>query len=170
MSLSDTEHQQYQQVLQRLLSERKTLQLATQGDAGPEASYAPFVYHEGGFYLYVSELAGHTRNLLRQPQAGVMLIEDEQQSRNLFARQRATFQCRVEVVLRSDDRYQPMLDQMADQLGNTIDLLRTLSDFHLLHLIPQQGRLVVGFGKAMTVSLPAMTLAHIDADAIRRDK
>lgn len=168
MSLSETALQEYRQLLQAMLVDRKTLQLATQGEVGPEASYAPFLYDEGRFYLFISELAGHTRNLLRDPRAGIMLIEDEQSSRNLFARQRVTFQCRVAEIARTEACYETLLDKLAVQQGNTIGLLRTLGDFRLLQLTPEQGRLVVGFGKAMIISLPEMTLEHIDADNLKQ--
>ncbi|MCV6612514.1 MAG: pyridoxamine 5'-phosphate oxidase family protein [Amphritea sp.] len=170
MSLSETQLQEYQQLLQGMLSDRKTLQLATQGEQGPEASYAPFLFSGGCFYLFISDLAGHTQNMLREPGVGIMLIDDEQDCRNLFARQRVTFQCDVREISRSAEGYSVLLDQLAEKQGNTIDLLRTLGDFRLLELKPLQGRLVVGFGKAMEITLPQMTLQHIDAEMLGRNR
>ena len=43
----------------------QTLQLATvSADGLPEASYAPFVADQGRYWVYLSDLARHTANLL----------------------------------------------------------------------------------------------------------
>ena len=127
----------------------QTLQLATINSSGqPEASYAPYLYHNGSYYIFVSELASHTQNLLHNPQASIMLIESEADARNPFACKRFTAQCTVSEIHRDTDSYTPLLDQLEQQFGSTIGMLRTLPDFHLFELQPQQGRLVIGFGKA----------------------
>ena len=41
-----------------------------------------------------------------------------------------------------------ILEQMEQELGNTMQLLRRLSDFHLLALKPQEASYTAGFGKA----------------------
>ena len=80
-----------------LISSQQTLILATvSADSLPQISYAPYVRdQEGTFYIYVSELAHHTANLLKNQQASVLFIRAESESGNLFARERIVFNCRV---------------------------------------------------------------------------
>src|SRR5574343_191925 len=79
----------------------RTLQLATvDADGQPNASYAPFVLLEDGYYVLISTIARHARNLLQVPRVSLMLIEDESTSRELFARKRLTFDARADKVER----------------------------------------------------------------------
>ena len=137
------------QAFASLLLSCNTLQLATLSAANePEASYAPYLYEDGSYYIFVSELASHTQNLIHNPQASIMLIESEADARNPFARMRFSAQCLVVETNREAENYEPILDQLEQRFGSTIGMLRTLPDFHLFELQPQQGRLVIGFGKA----------------------
>ena len=45
------------------------------------------------------------------------------------------------------------LDKMSDELGETMSLLRSLPDFHLLQLIADKGRFIAGFGQAFTINI-----------------
>lgn len=132
-----------------LLRGCETLQLATlSAHHEAEASYAPYIYHAGSYYIFVSQLASHTRNLLHSASASLMLIESEAEARNPFARKRFTAQCQVREIPPGDSVYAGLLDQMEARFGSTLGVLRSLPDFHLFALQPQQGRLVIGFGKA----------------------
>ncbi len=137
-----------------LLEEAKTLQLATLDAAGePSISYAPFVQDDAGnFYIFVSGLASHTQEILHHPQVAVLVIADEQDARQIFARTRATYRCAAEVVAREEARYAQMLDVMEARFGNVVGLLRGLGDFVLFRLTPQSGRFVMGFGQAFVLA------------------
>ena len=128
----------------------KTLQLATLTAEGkPNASYSPFVIDEqGNFYIFVSQLASHTQDLLANPQASILLIQDEAQTKQIFSRRRINYQCDVEVVSDESTEYVPMLDALENRFGKIVELLRTLPDFILFRLKPTQGQYVKGFGKA----------------------
>lgn len=153
-------------ILAELLSSCRSVQLASQGKRGPEASYTPFLYEDGDFYILISELAGHTENLIAHPTVGVMLIEDEEKSRNLFARTRLTLQCRAVKVKAETEEQSRLLDLYQQRHGDTVALLRTLPDFHLFRLSPDTGRFVIGFGRAFRVALPGFELQPITADKL----
>jgi len=85
---------------------------------------------------------------LSNPNASILLLEDEQETRQIFARQRISYQCHVEVVSVDDSIYPDRLDQMERRFGNVMTLLRTLPDFILVSLKPYEGQYVKGFGKA----------------------
>jgi putative heme iron utilization protein len=132
----------------------RTLLLATaDGQGEPELSYAPYVLHGGDFYVFVSELAAHTGNLLRSGRASVLFIENEADADHLFARRRLGYRCDAQDVAPEDERYGPVLGQMEAQFGNLVGLLRGLRDFHLIRLRPRSGQFVAGFGKAFEVVL-----------------
>lgn len=160
-----------QNVLQALLENTRTLQLATLDSQGlPAISYTPFVRDDSGrFYIFISELASHTQDLLRQPKAAVMLIEDEQETRQIFARTRVTWQCVAEPVGRDTAVFPQILDTMERRFGNVISLLRGLGDFMLFRLQPQSGRFVMGFGKAFVLAGEGLQeLQHIDPDQLQK--
>ena len=127
----------------------RTAQLATSSAGGiPEASYAPFVRIGRSFFVYVSELSQHTVNLAENPRASLLLIENEDAARNLFARRRATYQCHCHEVARGSDLFELTMDDFQAQFGDFIGLLRNLGDFHLYRLTPYSGTYVAGFAWA----------------------
>ena len=75
----------------KLIASKMTLLLSTAStESVPEISYAPYVQDRAGdFYIYVSELAAHTANLITNRQASILFIHPESESANLFARERA---------------------------------------------------------------------------------
>lgn len=138
---------------QALLQSQQTLILSTASEIGePDISYAPFVRDQfGSFYIYVSELANHTRNLLNNPKAAVLFIRSENSSPNLFARERAIINCIATIIPRDNDSYSEQLQALQIKFGEVINLLSSLNDFHLFSLSPQNGRYIVGFGQAYRV-------------------
>ena len=120
-----------QQAFESFKSSIKTLCLSTvTADNKPAASYAPFFEDDAGnFYIFVSQLASRTQDLLSNPIAGVLLMEDEAKSRQLFARQRISYQCDVDIIRPDDKHFNQILDAFEKRQGNTVALLRTLSDF-----------------------------------------
>ncbi|MBW3164099.1 pyridoxamine 5'-phosphate oxidase family protein [Ferrimonas balearica] len=133
-------------------AERKTLQLATSDEQGdPHASYCPFAWTEQGIWVLVSDLAKHSANLKRQATASMMLLEDESESRHLFARRRLTMDAGVTLVERGTGDWQNGVDALRNRFGEMIDNLSALTDFHLFLLVPEEGRYVKGFGQAFVV-------------------
>lgn len=151
------------ELFKSLFESSQSVQLATQGQAGPEASYAPFIYAEEALYIFISQLASHTDNLMRSSTVGVMLIEDEVNSRNPFARNRIMLQCVAKEIQADASGYKSLLLRYREKHGPTVDLLCSLSDFKLFRLTPQQGRLVIGFGRAFTIQMPGFRLEPIRA-------
>lgn len=97
-----------------LISSQQTLILASiSKDNLPHISYAPYVRdHDGTFYIYVSELAQHTANLLENQQASILFIRPESESSNLFARERIVFSCRVDKIQPNEVAFDVQLQAM----------------------------------------------------------
>ncbi len=140
---------------QQLILSQQTLLLSTVSVQGqPESSYAPYVRdQQGNFYIFVSELAAHTKNMLNHQVASIMFIRSEHENPNLFARERVIFNCSVEEIEQENEYYAQQLSEMKEKFGGTVDLLASLSDFHLLALTPLNGRYIAGFGQAFNINI-----------------
>ncbi|MFK7852630.1 MAG: HugZ family protein [Granulosicoccus sp.] len=135
--------------LARLRSRVKSVQLSTLGEDGePHSGYTPFLDDSGCLVIFVSQLSLHTRDLLANGKVSAMLIADESDSEQLFARTRVSYQCQAQQVLPSDENYETLLDRFQDEHGKIMQLLRQLPDFVLFRLVPSKGQFVMGFGQA----------------------
>ncbi|KGY08354.1 MULTISPECIES: heme utilization protein HutZ [Vibrio] len=133
--------------------QRKTVQIATVDEQGrPNVSYAPYVQNKDGFFVLISKIARHANNLLVNPAASIMLIEDEDNAKHLFARKRLTFDSTATIVERESEQWQVIIAQMRERFGDIIDGLSQFQDFILFHFSVDQGLYVKGFGQAYQVS------------------
>lgn len=150
--MTTPELQNLQNTCNRLVSQQKTLLLASCNQIGnADISYAPYHYDDFKFYIFVSDLAKHSQNLRSHPQASIMFIEPEAQASNPFARQRLSFDCRVQEISQTDLVFSKVLHAMTAEFGEIVSLLRQLPDFHLFALTPTHGQFIAGFGKAFVV-------------------
>jgi hypothetical protein len=131
----------------------KTIILGTASpDGEPDASpVAAVLDAEGAFHICVSGLAAHTRHLLANRRASVLLVEDEADTRQSFARRRLTLSCTATVQSRESPDASRILSALRARFGAPVDLIASLPDFQLIALVPQRGRLVAGFGEAYDV-------------------
>ena len=136
---------------------RSALLATVDPEGSPDASYAPFAESgasDGALLIAVSTLARHTANLVRTRRAAVLLIEDESASSQIYARRRATLECRIEIVERGTAAWRSGFDALQARHGAPVQMLRGLSDFQLLRLVPERGTLVLGFGRAWRLGGP----------------
>ena len=152
--MEQTSLEQYTNNYQQLILSQKTVVLSTVTEKGKaESSYAPYVRDEAGvFYIFVSELASHTKNMLQNQQASILFIQPETESKNLFARERVVFDCSINEVEKQDECYYKQMLIMQEQFGETVTLLQSLPDFHLLALTPVNGKYIAGFGQAFSIN------------------
>ena len=132
----------------------------------PNASYAPFVLDESkNIYIYVSGLSTHTQNLYAVPKASVLFIEEESQTKQIFARRRLTFDCTATLVERDTELWNQIVDSFEARFGDIIQLFRDLPDFRIFKLTPSKGRFVIGFGAAYEVDPNDLsTLTHVTSE------
>ena len=154
----------------QLQDEVNSLMLGSVGEKGlPRVSYAPYVRDgSGNFFVYLSHLSEHTSELIANKVASVLLIEDESNVEQIFARVRISYLCDVVEIGRDDVRYENTLARFNDRFGNVIGVLRSLPDFVLFQLNPRSGRFVTGFGQAYDLSGDHLDqLAHVGPDQIK---
>jgi len=94
------------EVYEALKLRMRTVQLATLDEHNePHCGYTPFIHDGKDLIIFISQLAVHTRDLLANPKLGAMLIDDEQDSNNLFARCRVRYQCEARTINPDDEQY-----------------------------------------------------------------
>ncbi|MDB4222274.1 pyridoxamine 5'-phosphate oxidase family protein [Granulosicoccus sp.] len=145
-------------ILNALKADMRSVLLSTLGENGdPHSGYTPFIFDtdadtEHHIIIFVSRLALHTRDLLSTGKVSAMLIRDESESQQIYARRRVRYQCQAEVIPNDHERYGPLLDAMGDTHGKMVSLIRTLPDFVLFRLKPTDGQFVMGFGQAFKLN------------------
>lgn len=150
-----------EQACRDFLQRRRTLVLSTLSQDGTVDNGAvPFVWaSESELVILVSELAAHTRNLLNllaQPNSKAtvsgLLLADESETEELFARERLSLSLSVAEVARPGEEADRLFTLFSKQFGEVIKVLQTLPDFHLFKLKVEKGRYVHGFGAAYEFS------------------
>lgn len=140
-----------------------SVHMATIGEDGlPHTGCVPCLWFNNHLHIFVSRLSVHTRDLLSNPALSAMLVEDEADSRQPFARIRLRYQCNARVIEPNEPSYSDRLDAFEAKHGKTVQLLRQLPDFVLFELIPTQAIFVMGFGQAYRLSGPHLeTFEHV---------
>lgn len=157
--------------LYALRESQRSMILATVDPQGqPDASYAPYVQDKSGdFYIFVSQLTRHTRNLEEGRKASVLFLEAEAQTRQIFARRRLSYRCEAQPIESRTLEWSTQLERMQKRFGQIVNTLSQLSDFRMFCLVPLEGRYVRGFGQAFhwRHDKPA-TWTHIGAGDLGR--
>lgn len=135
-------------------------------NGNPFTSYAPYVQHDGKIYIYISIITDHYKFIEDNNLISIMMITDEQDSPNLFARERVRFQCVAENV--GNDGHEEIFAKFEKNHGAPMmGVLRGL-DLSLFELMPKEGRYVVGFGQAFDIDLSGEKFEHVVVD--KKDK
>lgn len=132
------------------VASQQSLLLASLGeDDFPHSSYAPFICHEGNFYILISDISKHANYLRKHEKAAIMLIADEVDTKQIYARKRLSY----DVIAKQVDAEprETVLDLLQQRHGEIVGNLRQLSDFQLFSLQPLKGRYVKGFGQAFDI-------------------
>ncbi|MDR9831505.1 heme utilization protein HutZ [Vibrio sp. FNV 38] len=150
----------------------QTLQLATMdSNQLPTASYVPFAFTEAGFFILISDIAAHGRNLKTNNILSIMLIEDEVKAKHIFARKRLSFEAQANNIERDTDRWNEGVQALRTKFGEIIDNLSNLGDFRLYQIQPEKGRYVKGFGQAFDVNgFDMVDVVHLTEGHVKREK
>ena len=134
----------------KLISDMNTIIISSLSkDNNPNASYAPcLVGPDKNFYVYISSLSKHTKNLINNPKASIMVIEDEYSSDNIFGRKRFTMNVIPYKIKRDSKDWENIIRLMENKFGETLKFLKDMTDFYMFKLVPQDGLLVHGFARA----------------------
>jgi len=118
----------------------------------PFSSYAPFVYDDHHYYVFISDIAAHARNLRRTPKASLFFIEDEKEAANIFARKRVSLTCETALIPRDAERFGGVMEKFKTKFGaDFIGMLMQMQDFNLYAFRAVGGEATFGFGEAYTL-------------------
>jgi putative heme iron utilization protein len=153
--IDEVKQQEHTRNYLQLIQQQKTLLISSvSAEIEPECSYAPYVIDSQGiFYIFVSDLAVHTKNMLQNSKVSVLFIQPESDANNLFARERVVFNCKVREIQKTDKCFDEQLQHLKHKFGETVALLSGLADFHLLSLTPINGKYIAGFGQAFKIDV-----------------
>ncbi len=141
----------------RLISAQLWFALGTvDQSAVPSVSYVPFAPVDGAFGMVVSRLAAHTVNLLARRRASVLLVDDDVQQRDAYARARFSIGVAASPHAPESAKADAIWSALEARQGATVRTLRALPDFQAISLEPVSGRLVLGFASAHDLSAAAI--------------
>jgi len=131
----------------------KSVVIGTLDEEGrPFTSYAPFLHYDHRFYIFISDIASHAKNLKSDNRASLFFIEDEAKTDNIFARKRVSLQCDATVVPREAERFGPVMEGFGEKFGEEmVSMLMKMADFNLYELSSTGGEATFGFGEAYRV-------------------
>ncbi len=110
----------------------------------PLTNYSPFVKLGADYYISVSSMLPHYKNMMDTKKTHVLIMEDEANAEHIYARKRLYFSASCEVVSDAETIFQ-LFDE---RYGDKLSFLREMKDFKVLKLTPKERSLVLGFGAA----------------------
>jgi len=118
----------------------------------PFGSYAPFVHYEHKFYIFISNVAKHAKNLQTTPKASLLFIEDESKTEQIFARKRISLQCSSVMISRDDAKFNEVMEIFKSKFSEgMVGMLIGMADFNLYELSTDYGEATFGFGEAYNI-------------------
>lgn len=120
-------------------------------DNNPFTSYAPYIKKNNKYYVYISSIAKHSKNLDSNPFVSLFFIEDEISCENIFGRKRVVLQCNVKKLSRQIDTFDDLIKEFELRHGATMNMLKAMKDFSIYEFTPFDGEAVFGFAQAYDV-------------------
>ncbi|MFA6189582.1 MAG: pyridoxamine 5'-phosphate oxidase family protein [Sulfuricurvum sp.] len=113
------------------------------------ASTAPYARDGNVFYILISTVAQHGKNLLSTNHVSLLFAEDEGNCSQPFARKRITIETSVEEVNRDETAFETGIENLKNRFdAELVESLAKMGDFHLFALRAKSGSAVMGFGQA----------------------
>lgn len=134
--------------MKKILEKQKTLMISSlDKDNKAMTSYSPYVTEWDKFYIYISKIAEHYNNIVKNPEISIMIIEDEKDADITFARERVSFRGTAKILKDNKE----IIEKLSERQGKAIMGVLVGMDFDVFEIEVSNGRLVKGFGKAFDV-------------------
>jgi putative heme iron utilization protein len=139
-------------VLRQLVRGRNIAALGTLHSGKPFVSMVPFAVDAGGRVLiHISQLAAHTRDILKNPDVSLLIAEPETPEKMPQMLARVTLQGRARLLDSDAKNYPQARAAYAERFPDAASLFE-FSDFKLFAIRPLSARVIAGFGQAVTIS------------------
>lgn len=99
------------------------------------------------FYIHVSRLGRHTRDMETDPRVSLLICETDDQRGDPQTLARVSLRGTAEILSRTNAGYAQVRSIYRQRFPEAVQLFE-LGDFNLWQIIPTGGRLVAGFGRA----------------------
>ena len=139
----------HQQIAGMLRQHRWAALATVDGDGVPAASMVAYALDSGRgcLYLHLSGLAGHTKELLKQPLAGIVISECDGMNGDPQQLARLSLRIRSEELPRDGAAYQAAKECYLERLPDAVQRFG-FADFRLFRAEIEGARFVGGFGQA----------------------
>lgn len=155
---------------QRFKAEFRSVLLTTISRHGvPDSSYEDYVRHDEDYYIYASELAPLTRNLLETGSASMLFVEGGQLDKVEHSHKRVVINTSVSRVERDSPGFRKILKLFLQRFSDFPRMLASLPEFHLFRITPLNGTYVRGFAKAFPLDGERLLHPGDARDSVRGD-
>jgi len=140
-------------ILISLLKNSKIASLGTSKDNQPFVSMVAYSHSPNfsEFYIHVSQLAVHTKNILENDKVSLMICQSDYQTKNPNTLARVTITGKAFIIEKSDENF-ASIKQTYLEKNPTAEMLFNLGDFQIFKIEVDQARYVAGFAKTFSLS------------------
>ena len=126
--------------------------LGTLHDGAPFVSMTPLVPDPGrtGFFIHVSRLAQHTRDLVVDGRVSLLFMQPLDADQDPLALPRLTLQGAAEAIPTDSEGHESAAEAYLARFPQA-EMTLHLDDFSFFLIRPATGRLVSGFGRALSL-------------------
>lgn len=139
---------QVPQTLRHLHEQTSCLMLATaQSEQSPYVCHVPYVWADGGYYVWIADVTESMRHLREAGRASVMLLEQGhgQQCAQLV------WIVQAHEVAHQSQHYQQLLPALAQAAGKSLQDACAMECQAIYHLQPIQGRLITDLNQIIAL-------------------
>ena len=139
--------------LARLAGGQRTAALGTLQHGGPYVSLVLYAADAslGEYYLHLSRLAIHTRNLQAERRAALMIAQPDTGQADPQTLMRLSLQGAAEPLPKQSADYAAARARYLARFPQAAPIF-DLADFDLYRLIPTEGRFIAAFGKILNIT------------------
>ena len=141
-----------EQTLARLIRETRIAALGTLHEGEPNLAMVAYAFAEdfSAFYIHVSKLGKHTRDMESDPHVSLLIAETDDGRADPQTLARVALQGTAEVLPRDALNYSLIKDRYLRRFPEAQQLF-SLGDFNLWRITPKSGRFVAGFAQAFNL-------------------
>jgi heme iron utilization protein len=143
---------QSEETLARMIRQTRVSALATLHDGVPNLAMVAYSFADdfSAFYIHVSRLGRHTRDMETNPHVSLLITETDDRRADPQTLARLAIQGTVEVLPRNAPNYAQVKQAYCNRFPESESLF-ILADFNLWKIIPKSGRFVAGFARAFSL-------------------
>ncbi|HKJ38200.1 MAG TPA: pyridoxamine 5'-phosphate oxidase family protein [Anaerolineales bacterium] len=148
---------QSEQTLAHFIRNTRIAALGTLDNGAPHTAMVAVAFADdfSAFYIHVSRLGKHTRDMESDPRVSLLITEADDGRADPQTLARLSLNGTAELLPRADPGYERVKSLYLTRFPPAGQLF-SLGDFNLWRISPKGGRFVAGFGKAFNVAPQAL--------------